>query len=308
MGFEELMERHLIANELRKSVEVEAENPIFTNFENNIAYRKVRVNNREIGIHFITRQRDFGIREIYAITKPEDTIEVGDYITDHNGEIWLCYSYDNYPIRKNYLTACNRTLRLYRDGEIHDLPCALSDKTSVYSDGLNKGRRLTLSDDQILVTLPDNDLVKTIKYNERFIFGGDSRAVYRVRRVDILEKVGVVELRMRHDRYDEVRDNLELSIADYFEVKESEVEFSNDLIIEGPDSIMNDTTEYYYIDLEGKDVVFKIIEGRELAEVDYTDGNECGIKAGSKNGNIKLEACVDGTCVTKDIKISDWWW
>lgn len=282
------------------------DNLIFKHFEDNPAYREVIHNDKKIGIHFIHKQREYGAKEIYIISKPENPIEVGDYIY-HNDEIWLCYSYDTYPLRKHFMSYCNQTLRLYLNNEIIDIPSVVSDKTSVYSDGLNKGRLLTIPDDQILVTVPENEITKEIQLNQRFIFRHDKQAIFEVRRIDKLERDGLLDIRMRHSQYDKDRDNLEKGIADYYTISNDVDEGTTKvqgLTIEGNDSILLYSPGHFKVDTK-EDVEFKILKGEDLVSMRVLKGNVAELMTEDKEGIVTLQACIGDTCTTKEIEVTD---
>lgn len=209
-------------------------NASLDDYEENPAYRKVwhyRKQMRhgvETGIHFIVKQRNYGEREIFFIPNIGHDFRLGDYIKDEIGDIWIIFSNDTYPLYKGYLALCNSTLKWMDDnGDIYTLPTVLTDKTSVYSDGLSKTEKMMLRNDQVLLILPDTPEVRAIPYNKRIIFNNDINEIYQVVRKDTVHLNGVMQIRMRHDEYKPGIDNLELGFADYYTVNNKDEEISS---------------------------------------------------------------------------------
>lgn len=277
---------------------------IFQNFENVIAYRKVMHNNQEIGVHFFTKQDRDNFTEMYMIAKPPHKIQIGDYVHE-NGNIWLCYKIEFYPVHRSYVALCNNILT-FQDSEtfeIHTLPCMLADKTSVYYDGIHKNRLFMLSDDQIRVTVPYNNISKKIistigninsdtgiiENGKRLIFNHDKSAIYKITRVNTLTDKGLIHLVMTHDTYDANTDNLELNIADYKKpngnIKPPTQIGDYKIVIKGYDSIIFGTIEPYTVtvyenDVEiEKELKFEIIGDTTLIWIDEVNDNWCTLKA-----------------------------
>lgn len=289
----------------------------YDNFELNPAYRVVEVNGRKRGIHFLKKMTQYGEVEVYMITQPGNEIETGDYVLDADGTMWICYKMDKYPLVRSTMAICNDHIKWEWSGEVHEYPCVLVDKTSIYSDGLHKTQKVVVADDQIMITLPYNKVTKTLDYGKRIIFRHDKEAIYRIVRIDMLPNWGIVTIRLRHDAYDVFTDNLELGLADYYEKEPDtpeniedetpgEIENSKDFKIEGYSSIMTGTAETYEIN-DGGLFEFVIREGTDIAEVSKISNNQCLVRAGKKKGELKLDAILGGIVVdTKKIKVTLW--
>ena len=278
---------------------------IYENFESLSAYREVFYNDDTIGVHFFTKQDRDNFTEMYMIAKPPHKIYVGEYIYEDDDSIWLCYKVETYPERRSYVALCNNILT-FQDSEtlaIHTLPCMLADKTSVYYDGIHKNRLFMLSDDQIRVTVPNNDISKKIIHTigqingstgdiengKRLIFNHDKNAIYKMTRVNTLTDKGLIHIVMSHNTYDANTDNLELNIADYKEPNgnvEPPIQVGDyKIIIDGYDSIMFGTMEPYtvkvYEDDVGvdKELKFEIIGDETLIWIENIGSNWCTLKA-----------------------------
>ena len=278
---------------------------IFENFESIAAYREVIHNETQVGVHFLTKQDRDGFSEMYIITKPPHKIDIGDYIYEDDDSIWLCYKVETYPERRSYVALCNNTLT-FQDSEtleIHTLPCMLADKTSVYYDGVHKNRLFMLSDDQIRVTVPNNDISRKIAHSigkinsstgdvengKRLIFNHDKNAIYKMTRVNTLTDKGLIHIVMSHDTYDANTDNLELNIVDYKEPNgnvEPPIQVGDyKIIIDGYDTIMFGTIEPYTVkvyenDVEvEKELKFEIIGDETLIWIERTGDNWCELRA-----------------------------
>ncbi len=251
-----------------------ANSVIFENFESIAAYREVIHNEEKVGVHFFTKQDRDNFTEMYMIAKPPHKIYVGEYIYEDDDNIWLCYKVETYPEYRSYVALCNNILT-FQDSEtlaIHTLPCMLADKTSVYYDGVHKNRLFMLSDDQIRVTIPHNDISEKIihtisKVNgstgdiengKRLIFNHDRTSIYKITRINTLTDKGLIHIVMSHDTYDENTDNLELNIADYKKPNgniEPPIQVGNyKSTIDGYDTIMFGTFDHYYLKVYKNDI------------------------------------------------------
>lgn len=302
------------------------------NYEDNPAYRKVTHyrkqmrHGKEEGIHFIVKQRNYGEREIFFIPNIGHDFRVGDYIKDKIGDIWLIFSNDTYPLYKGYLALCNSMLK-WKDesGDVYTLPVVLTDKTSVYSDGLSKTEKMMLRNDQILLVVPDTPEVRAIPYNKRIIFNNDKNEIYQVVRKDTVHLNGTMHIRMRHDEYKPELDNLELGLADYHITNGKDEEISSEsdneriktIKIEGYDNLpFNEEEDFkaqvYVAGAKVPDIVsWEIEEGSHLATITNIEENIITLKGNCEReyGKVVLVAkLVDNdTIVAKHtIELSRW--
>ncbi len=285
-----------------------ANSVIFENFESIAAYRDVTHNDDRIGVHFFTKQDRNNFTEMYMIAKPPYKIHVGEYVYEDNDNIWLCYKVETYPEYRSYVALCNNVLT-FQDLdtlEIYIFPCMLTDKTSVYYDGVHKNRLFMLSDDQIRVTIPNNDISKKIIHaigevnsstgdienSKRLMFNHDKMSIYKITRINTLADKGLIHIVMTHDTYDENTDNLELNIADYKKPNDDVEPIPEDPISDYKieldiytNNIMFGTTEpctvkVYENDVEvNKELNFEIIGDETLIWIENTGDNWCGLKA-----------------------------
>ena len=119
-------------------------------------------------------------------------------------------------VKYTKLYYCNQTLTWQDDSNvIHTTPCILSDKTSVYSDGLSKTEFISLGTDQTSIVVQANEHTLKIPLNKRFIFKHDKNNIYEVNRRDNLTLDGLISFVVKKSLYSPLYDNLELNIANY---------------------------------------------------------------------------------------------
>lgn len=194
---------------------------IFDSFEENIAYTLVDFNGRKRGIHFISRRDKNYMFEATVVSRPKEPFIVGDYIKLPNGMFWLCTDIDDSTITKYTFKQCNNTIKWHIRSEIiYELPCIVTDKTSVYSDGIWETKWTFIPDDQIMIIIPHNDITETIKLGYRLIFNHDKDIVYKLQRRDKLSQAysgqGLSVLKLKKDNYNELTDSLELNLVNYY--------------------------------------------------------------------------------------------
>lgn len=286
----------------KQSVDDEIKLSIYDDFENNPAYQEVLINgDKKIGVHFVHKSRQFGDPEIYTITRPDDEIVIGDYVTDKNDDTWICYTRDKFTVYKNFLSLCNNKLRWESDGIIYEIPCMLSDKTSVYSDGMSRNKRFTLADDQILVTIPNNTITQNIRHGKKFIFNNNKNEIYTTHRIDTLPNPGLMDIKMRRARYDEFTDDLELGISNPAEPSEG---IEQGIEIDGYGGIIKGTEEYYSVDYD-KPIEFSIKESVKGITLTDNGDNTCTIYAETYVESFTLVATsLDNPDVYAELKIS----
>lgn len=280
------------------------------NFTSNPAYRQVTqykkytTFGKDVGIHFVAKQRNYGDREIYFIPNVGHKFEIGDYILDGNNEMWLVFSNDTYPLWKGYLSLCNSTLRfLTKSKDIIEVPCTLTDKTSVYSDGLSRTEKMLIPNDQILVVVPDIPEIRELPYNTRIMFNNRSSEIYELVRRDTVHLDGIVHLRLKHAEFNKYTDSVEHGIADYYisphkddiihNISDEEDMYS--ISINGYGNIAINTEEEYVATVKlaegviNQDVIWEL-EETDLAEITSVDNNKITIKALCKDkyGDINL--------------------
>lgn len=286
------------------------DNTVLRDFEDNPAYRKMTFNSEPIGVHIVESKvsTSDNTKFKYIIPKPPIKLGIGDIIKDWEDVYWLCLVNDDFHYNKVLARPCNNVLT-WQDKdtlEIHELPCILTDKTSVYSDGLEKGPKLMLANDQVMTVVPSGDAVNKIMDGVRIMFDHDKRLIYETTKIDILTEKGLTKITMKHDTYKPEYDNPELNIADYVKPDNND---SNDkptdpsvkeCTIHGKDRVnMLENPVYKVVDSDGNlvaDIDFSFELSNSLAIIKSQDGNTCelGINQKFRYGDVVLTAKTDG--------------
>jgi hypothetical protein len=196
---------------------------ILADFYDSPSYQSVTINNAS---------RDVQILDENAITKnpnkkrvlckPDEDINIGDDIL-WNSVHWLCTNVDSDKeiYAKGIIERCNNTLTFQlSNGTIKQYPCIITDKTSIYSSGVEENKYLSLADDQILVTVQNNNDIKQLRQDKRFIFNHNEYEIYKLTKVQSLTNEGVLYLTMTKSQKG-VNDNLNDNLADYIVVNYS---------------------------------------------------------------------------------------
>lgn len=286
---------------------------ILDNFFHNPSYFEVEINGEPRDVHIISTSG--GLKKLLCKPGDYEFIKTGDYVL-WKGQHYLCVGIDvdNTVQSVGSIELCNNILTWQDENyAIHTTPCVLGDKTSVYSDGLEKVRYIVLADDQIMITVPDNELIRKLSRNKRFIFNHNKESIFELTRIDNLTQKGLVTFIMKRSQYDANCDNLELNIADYQEIVDPDPPIGNiKIIIVGSDRLMCSLSEIYtatiYDDDEAIDgEVFFTISDTSLAKIVTQGNNQCEVKANDKLklGNVVLTATLEGeeTIGEKIIKI-----
>lgn len=198
-------------------------------------------------------------------------------------------SNDVYKLSK--IVRCNNVLK-FQDDElnIHEIPCKISDKTSVYSDGVEMNKFLALQDDQIMVTIPNNEITKLINLEKRFIF--DNSEIYKLTKIQKLTHPGLLHLVMTKSPYNSQSDRLDLNLADYKELPTTPLTppTPTEINIYGDTTIQLNQTKTYTTDFGGN-VIFMLksddgINNTDLASIVEVGGGSCKIKATNLSSKV----------------------
>jgi hypothetical protein len=212
---------------------------------------------------------------------------------------------------------CNNTIKFkLQDNTIHTIPCIISDKSSVYADGEQTSKYLTLRDDQISVTVQNNELTSQLQEQQRFIFNNDEKCIYKLTKIQSLINTGLLTLTMNVDTK-QSDDRVDLNLANYKIIipQPEPTPTGYSIVIEGDDSITigGNTSTYtakVYSDnvlVEGMSVVWSL-DNTEFATIQSSTGNTCIVKSydGYSYGEVVLSAIlVDDNSVVgeKNIEI-----
>ena len=214
---------------------------------------------------------------------------------------------------------CNNVLTIQDDKtlKIHKLPCLLQDKTSVYADGILDGKIISLPDDQIMMTVPNNEITREITSGKKIIFNHNKHSIYKTKRIDSLTKNGLIFIRAVRDVYDPNVDNLELNISTYVEPEETPTEPPTPvdptlpdkftIEIQGAKSVTSGTSETYMAVVKNNGVVVDEpvtwkFDNKEISALTMTsfDTKSCTISCSSFSfGMGYLDVFLD-----KDISIT----
>lgn len=294
---------------------------ILDNFESNLSYYEVLINNIERKVLIVSDKNN----QYKVLCKPnDDKIKNGDTVVWGNKNFLCVGIEENDTVQSaGFIQKCNNTLTFQDPNtlEIYTLPCTLQDKTSVYSDGVHQNPYLTLADDQILITVPNNDITNKIATNMRFIFDNDEWCIYKCTKIDKLTQKGLIKFVMKHDGYIPSKDNLELNIANYKEILEepdpldspeilSPESYKIELNLSYNEVIFNTfetcTVKVYFDNVEiNDDIVFEIIGDDTVLWLENVQGRQCNVKAGNKAGSVTLRVSLaDNEDVYEEIEIS----
>lgn len=197
-------------------------------------------------------------------------------------ENWIVKTKENESVKGHQscsMGKCNNILTFQTpDTTIHTIPCIITDRASVYSDGVDDTKYLSLPDGLIKIVIPNNTITNTFDLlNKKLIFDHSIDSVYKVKKVGKLLKQGLIEIIAEVQLYDPNKDNLELNISSYVEPIEAliEPEPTNPitLTITGVDRIsVYDNPQTYTVnsDLE---VVWSIVGA--TAKIQSVNGNSC---------------------------------
>jgi hypothetical protein len=174
---------------------------------------------------------------------------------------------------------CNNILTFQTpDTTIHTIPCIITDRASVYSDGTDDTKYLSLPDGLIKIVIPNNELTNTFDLlNKRLIFDHSKHSVFEVKKAEKLLKKGLIEIIAKIELYDKNTDNLELNLSSYVKPIEVPVEPEPTdpitLTITGVDRISVYDNPQTYIVNSDLEVVWSI--SGTTAKIQNISGNSC---------------------------------
>lgn len=192
---------------------------ILDDFEDSPSFQSVTINNADRGIQIVDENAiTKNPNKKRVLCKPDEDINTGDDIL-WNSVHWLCTNVDSDKeiYAKGIIEKCNNTLKWQTSiGEIKEYSCLIADKTSVYSDGINTNKFITLGDDQILITIQNNSDTILLEVDKRFMFNHNKNDIYKLSKIQSLVQEGILYLTMTKDQYS-ANDRLDLNLADYVE-------------------------------------------------------------------------------------------
>lgn len=192
-------------------------------FNNSPSVYTVLINEVEKEVNIVSgntlRNKEY-LREI--ITKPEDSINVGDIIFWDTIN-WLCIkNRDFYGIyKKGLIQKCNYTLKwLDSQYQLQQSPCIITDKV----DTLDEEKYFTLPDNKFRIILPSTPATKQLTIDKRFIFND---SVWITTFVDKMTD-GLITLTVQSTESN-ANDDFENEIADNIQVTYSIEILNNDV-------------------------------------------------------------------------------
>ena len=249
------------------------------------------------------------VAEKHMILRYGTDVNVGDYVSWDGRDYLVLYKEDE-TIKSQQgvkILVCDNVLTWRtNDGEIVQIPTIVGDKTSPFSDGLNKtGGVLVRASDQVSALIQDNELTRTIPLNHRFIFDNSEIKVFRLTRIKALPSSGVLELVLKKDGYVPYVDNLELNIANYNENDNNEHNIVLEPFIFGEENISSfDDFEVYTLRniATDIDVEWRVKDDNISLNKVSTNSVEVCVKNQKIFKTYIIEAIVDGEVVaTKKI-------
>ena len=160
----------------------------------------------------------------HGAEKRNPDIAVGSYVymADEDGDWkwWLLVALDERPqFRQYHILETNWTLKWVVNNKIHTC-LAVQRYQNSYSSGLQSGSRITGVDDMTSIWVPTNASTQTIGYNQRFLISDVDRIpalCYEVSKISDTSPVGLIKFSLTQTTFNELTDNVELMIADYWE-------------------------------------------------------------------------------------------
>lgn len=200
-----------------------------------------------------------------------------------------------YKIAKIY--ECNNEFKWQdKNLNIHSSPVLILDKTSVYSDGLNVSKFITLTDDQILITIPNNPHTKQLKIDKRIIFNNDIDNVYKITKIQDLVHEGLIYITMSRGEYNSANDNVELGICDYVVATppQEPTPIGYSIVVSGDNTINRSGSKTYNAKVyaDGEEVFDKTVVwslNNSNGSIISSTGLSCVVK-GLVIGNVVLKA------------------
>jgi len=298
----------------------------FDNYLNSVPNSfTISINNTE---HIVTIQdktltKDF-TTEKYLLAQVDSTIVVGDTFL-WSDDYWIVIYKDDKTIESHQgyiITKCNNILTFQTpDTTIHTIPCVITDRASVYSDGVEDTKYLSLPDGLIKIVIPNNELTNTFDLlNKRIIFDHSKESVYKVTKAGKLLKKGLIEIIAEVQIYDENIDNLELNLSNYIDTAEPEIPdepvVGYSISIIGDSEIPMTQSKDYSVEvyLDGakvdKSVTWNVSDSR--LKIVSSIGTSCTIEAQVGNfsfGSYTLTATLsddESVVATKIIEVTTW--
>lgn len=153
-------------------------------FEQASTYRKIKINQLN-GECIFKRTEDSKVLKI--ILRPNELMNIGDYV-EMNDEVYLATEFIPNEISPNAeIQICNATLKWKNDnGDLHNYKCIVTGNSYEFGEQTGNERMVYISNAELNALVQYNDKTKTIKPEQRFVFG---EYAYKVTSIDCMSFV-----------------------------------------------------------------------------------------------------------------------
>lgn len=188
----------------------EFEDPLDAHFEIKSAYS---LNSGESPYYLTFRPGEL-------VKHPE--IKVGAYVNipnvDNIPEWWMIiFIEDDNELKRLYIMKCNWTFGWVADGKIYRCLGVLRNGSS---GEIDENSYSTIVDGSLAMFIPTNSDTITIGYNQRFLISDQRRfppLAWQVSRIEDAQSIGVTKVKFAQSTYDNIHDNAELMLANYYD-------------------------------------------------------------------------------------------
>lgn len=161
------------------------------------------------------------IRDKYVYFEPGVVVYPGDFI-NWNDEFYMIEEVED-PVVKNdtgvTIIPLNEVLTWQdKNGNIYQLPCNMSNLTSIYSDGTTRtGGLVTLPIDQVAISIQKNEFTQNFNTNKRFMFGKDPKRVFEIQRRIYNANPGIIAYALKRCGYSKDKDRIEYNLTNFID-------------------------------------------------------------------------------------------
>lgn len=157
----------------------------------------------------------------HGAEKRNPEIGVGSYVymadEDGNWKWWLILGLDERPeFRQYHIVECNYKLGWVLDGKIYYHLVALR---SGSSGDVDENSYTSTVDGTLSAWMPTTNDSAMVSYNQRFLISDERRTTplaWEVSKIEDTQPFGITKLKMKQTTFDEVHDNKDLMLANYY--------------------------------------------------------------------------------------------
>ena len=122
-------------------------------------------------------------------------VKIGD-LFEFGGFNWLCVDISGSYVSKSCMVIkCNSTINIFKNNQLHIVPCAVETRAKLYSMTLDQNRHLTEVEDVIIVRVSNNNATDLIQINDIYKIG--KRWNYKVTNLSDVIEPGILLLKMQ---------------------------------------------------------------------------------------------------------------